>query len=65
MPIALAITVIGIILLVIGVGGVDSIHSSFARLFTGHLTDRTMWLVLGGCLCIVVGLSGCYRSRRI
>ena len=65
MPTALAVTVAGIVLLVIGLGSADSIQNSFSRLFTGHLTDRTMWLVVGGSICVVAGLYGCYRSRRV
>ncbi len=65
MPISIALTVVGILLLVFGLGSIDSIQNSFSRLFSGHLTDRTMWLIVGGCLCTVVGLSGCYRSRRV
>jgi hypothetical protein len=65
MPFALAITVIGVVLLVIGLGSADSIQNSFSRLFTGHLTDRTMWLVVGGSVCLIAGLFGCYRSRRV
>lgn len=64
MPIAIVLTVIGILLLVFGLGSVDSIQNSFSRLFSGHLTDRTMWLIVGGCVCMAVGLFGCYRSRR-
>ncbi|MBA2479249.1 MAG: DUF3185 family protein [Planctomycetes bacterium] len=64
MPIALAFVVVGVVLLVIGLGSVDSIQNSFSRLFRGHLTDRTMWLIVGGCVCLAVGLFGGFRSRR-
>jgi hypothetical protein len=63
-PIALAVTVAGIVLLIIGLGSADSIQNSFSRFFTGHLTDRTTWLVVGGSICVVAGLAGCYRGRR-
>lgn len=65
MPLALALTVVGIVLLLVGLGSLESIENAFSRLFTGHLNDRTMWLVVGGCVCLIAGLFGCYRSRRI
>ncbi len=65
MTIALALTVVGIVLLIVGLGSADSIQNSFSRLFTGHLTDRTMWLVVGGSVCVIAGLVGCHRSRRV
>ncbi len=64
MPVALGLIVAGILLLLFGLGSVDSIQNSFSRLFTGHFTDRTMWLIVGGSLCFVAGVVGCYRSRQ-
>jgi hypothetical protein len=64
MPLALTLTVVGLVLLVIGLGSADSILNSFSRFFTGHLTDRTMWLVVGGSVCLIVGLFGGFRGRR-
>ncbi len=65
MPLSLALTVIGIVLLMVGLGSADPIENAFSRLFSGHLTGQTMWLIVGGCLCVVVGLAFCYRNRRI
>ncbi|HEX3132264.1 MAG TPA: DUF3185 family protein [Planctomycetota bacterium] len=62
--IALAFLVIGIALLIFGLNSVDSIQSVFSRLFSGQFTDRTMWLIVGGCVCLVVGLLGSFYSRR-
>ena len=64
MPVALALIVVGIVLLIFGLGSADSIQNAFSRAFTGHFTDRTMWLIVGGCICFVVGVLGCYRYRR-
>ncbi len=64
-PVALVLTIVGIILLLFGLGSADSIQNSFSRLFTGHPTDRTMWLVVIGSVCLIAGLSGWYRSRRV
>jgi hypothetical protein len=64
MSLALTLLIAGIVLLVFGLGSADSIQNAFLRFFTGHFTDRTMWLIVGGCICAAVGLLGCYRCRR-
>ncbi len=64
MSLALALLVAGIVLLIFGLNSADSIQNAFSRLFSGHLTDKTMWLIVGGSVCLVLGLFGCYRSRR-
>lgn len=64
MPIALAFVVVGIALLIFGLNSSDSIQNAFSRLFTGQFTDRTMWLIVGGSACLIVGLFGSFYSRR-
>lgn len=63
-PIALALVVAGIVLLVFGLNSADSIQSAFSRLFSGHPTDKTMWLIVGGSVCLVLGVIGGFRSQR-
>ena len=63
-PIALAFLVTGLALLIFGLNSADSIQNAFSRLFSGHVTDRTMWLIVGGCVCFVIGLFGCFANRR-
>jgi hypothetical protein len=55
---SLALLGIGVVLLVLGVNASDSISSSFSRLFTGEPTDKTVWLLIGGCVATLVGLGG-------
>ncbi len=64
MSLAVALIIVGIALLIFGLGSADSIQNAFSRLFSGEFTGRTMWLIIGGCVCAVVGLIGCIRSRR-
>jgi hypothetical protein len=64
LPIALALIVVGALLLLFGLNSMDSIQNAFSRLFSGHLTDRTMWLIIGGSLCFVAGVVGCFRSSK-
>lgn len=56
--ISLALLIIGIILLISGVAASDSAASGISRFFTGNPTDRTMWLMLGGLVGVVVGGGG-------
>ncbi len=65
MPIALAILVVGIILLLFGLNSSQSILDSFSRIFSGQFSDRTMWFIVGGSVCVVVGLYGTYNNRRV
>lgn len=63
-PVALGLTIVGIVLLLIGLGSAESIQKSFSQLFTRHHADHTMWLVVGGSICLIAGIFGYYRSRR-
>ncbi len=63
-PVALVLVVVGIVLLIFGLSSADSIQSAFSRLFSGHPTDKTMWLIIGGCVCLVLGVLGGFRGRR-
>jgi hypothetical protein len=62
---AIAILVIGVTLLIFGVSANDSASSHVSNLFTGHPTDRTVWLLIGGALCSLVGVVGILRSRAV
>lgn len=64
MPLALALVVVGIALLIFGLNSSSSIQDAFSRLFSGQFTDRTMWLIVGGSVCLLVGLFGSFFSRR-
>ena len=61
---ALALVVVGIVLLIFGLNSADSIQSSFSRMFSGRPTDKTMWLIVGGSVCLALGVLGGFRSRR-
>jgi hypothetical protein len=61
-PIALALLIGGIVLIVCGVNASDSTASGFSRFFTGNPTDKTMWLLIGGTVAAVAGLAGMLRG---
>jgi len=54
----------GVILMIYGVSASDSIGSDFSRFFTGSPTDKTMWLLIGGAVAAVVGVTGLLRGSK-
>ena len=62
--ISLAILAGGIVLVIYGVWASNSLSSDFSRFFTGSPTDKTMWLLIGGIVAIVIGLAGLFRGQH-
>jgi hypothetical protein len=62
--ISLILLVGGIILIIYGIQASDSIGSEFSRLFTGSPTDKTLWLLIGGCVAALVGAGGFFSSSK-
>jgi hypothetical protein len=62
--VSLALLVVGIILIVYGLNASDSIGSAFSRAFTGAPTDKAVWLLVGGAVAAIVGLSGVVRGSK-
>ena len=61
-PLSIAILIIGVILLIYGISAGDSIVSSVKEGVTGTPTDKSLWLIIGGVLGIVVGGFGLVRG---
>ena len=59
---SLALLVIGVILLVFGINAYHSASSDVSRFFTGAPTDKALWLLIGGVVVSVAGLSGLFRK---
>jgi len=53
--IGLALLAVGIVLLIFGIQASDSLSSDVSRFFTGSPTDRSIWLLIGGIVAIVLG----------
>jgi len=60
----LTIFAIGIVLLVLGFNASQSFNSDVSRFFSGHPTDKSMWLLIGGAAAVVVGLVLSVRGVR-
>jgi len=54
-PVGMVLVVVGLILLVLGIQASNSFASDVSRLFTGNPTDRSVWLIIGGVVAILVG----------
>jgi hypothetical protein len=63
-PLGIVLIVLGIILLIFGFSAADSVGSHVHRFFTGNPTDRTMWLMIGGGLSLIVGLALTFAGPR-
>lgn len=57
LPIGLALTAIGVVLLIIGINASDSFASDVSRFFTGEPTDHAIWFILGGIAGVAAGLA--------
>ena len=55
--ISLAILAVGIVLVIYGVSASESLSSDISRFFTGSPTDKTIWLLIGGIVAIIIGLG--------
>ncbi len=62
--VSLALLVGGIILIIYGVQASESISSEFSRLFTGSPTDKTLWMLIGGCVAALVGAGGVFSGSK-
>ncbi|HZE96078.1 MAG TPA: DUF3185 family protein [Planctomycetota bacterium] len=59
----LALFVVGIVLLGFGLSASDSIGSEFSRFFAGKPTDKSIWLLLGGIVSMILGIGGMVSNR--
>lgn len=61
---AIALLVGGVILLVLGFNATNSFSSDVNRFFTGNPTDKAMWMLIGGAVAAVVGLTMTLRGSK-
>jgi hypothetical protein len=54
----------GVLLLVLGIFATDSFSSDVSRFFTGSPTNKAVWMLLGGAVATVVGLTLTLRNPR-
>jgi Protein of unknown function (DUF3185) len=54
---SLALLVGGIVLMIIGINATDSFGSDVSRFFTGSPTDKAVWMLIGGLVAAIIGLT--------
>ena len=62
--IAIALLVGGIVLTILGIQSMHSFSSDFSRFFTGSPTDKAVWMLLGGVVAAVIGLTMTLRNSK-
>jgi len=60
----LALLVGGIVLIIMGVNAMNSFSSDVSRFFTGSPTDKTVWMLVGGCVAAAIGLFGMFSGSK-
>ena len=61
---SLALLVGGIVLMIIGINATNSFGSDVSRFFTGSPTDKAIWMLIGGIVATVVGLTLTLTSSK-
>jgi hypothetical protein len=54
----------GIVLMIIGINATNSFGSDVSRFFTGSPTDKAIWMLIGGIVATVVGLTLTLTSSK-
>ena len=62
--VSLALLVGGVVLIIFGVQATDSFSSDVSRFFTGSPTDKAVWMLIGGIVAAIVGLTMTLRSSK-
>jgi hypothetical protein len=56
--------VLGGVLLMLGFNSTESIHDDQSHMVIAQYSDYTIWYIVSGSLCFLIGLVGIFRSRR-
>ena len=51
------IAALGVLLVLQGLNASESISSEISRVFTGSPTEKSLWLLAGGIVAVVLGLA--------
>jgi uncharacterized membrane protein len=52
----LVLVVVGVVLIVVGANSTHSVVDQLSKTFTDRYTDATMWYIVGGIACTLLGL---------
>jgi uncharacterized membrane protein YidH (DUF202 family) len=61
---SLSLLILGAVLVVLGVNATHSFTSDVNRFFTGSPTDKAIWMLIGGVVAVVLGLTIWQRGSK-
>jgi len=61
---SLALLVGGVVLMIIGINATNSFSSDVSRFFTGSPTDKAIWMLIGGIVASIAGLTLTLRGSK-
>jgi uncharacterized membrane protein YidH (DUF202 family) len=61
---SISLVILGVVLVIIGVNATNSFSSDVNRFFTGSPTDKAIWMLIGGVVAVVLGLTIWQRSSK-
>ena len=62
--VSLALIAGGVVVIVFGINAMNSFSSDVSRFFTGSPTDKAVWMLIGGVIALVVGLTMTLRGAK-
>ena len=62
--ISIALLVGGVVLMIFGFQATHSLSSDVSRFFTGSPTDKAIWMLIGGLVAAIVGLTMTLRRSK-
>ncbi len=62
--VGIAVIALGVVLLVFGFNESHSFASDVSKTFTGNPTNHSMWLIIGGAVAVIAGISMSLMGRR-
>ena len=62
--VSIALLVGGVVLIILGINAMNSFSSDVSRFFTGSPTDKAVWMLIGGLVAAVVGLTMTLRGAK-
>jgi len=54
----------GVTLIIFGIKATNSFSSDVSRFFTGSPTDKAVWMLIGGIVAAIVGLTMTLRGSK-
>ena len=54
----------GVVLMIIGINATNSFSSDVSRFFTGSPTDKAVWMLIGGIVAALAGLTMTLRGGK-